>query len=491
MKKSSWSPSSADYLEALADQNPWHALGAVPATLAKDRLRPLAAGLWRALLADQPRRFQIVLGPRRVGKTVTIHQTIQKLIEQGIEPRRLWYLSMDHPLLMNYDLGAWVKAITRRFSASNERPFYVFFDEINYASKWDLWLKRMYDEQHPIRAVATSSATAALKSRTMESGIGRWEEQYLLPYSFGEYLELAGRPAWTPATDDLLQTIAGVMASTPDPQFAGDRRRYLLVGGFPELLQSLPGGEDDTSVLLRSQQTLRQQAVQRVAAQDIPQAFDIKDPITLERLLYLLAGQVCGMVNVAKLGQSLEISRTTVHNYISYLERAYLLFMLPNYARTEEGVQRKRRKVFFVDGAVRNAALQRGLAPLDDSIEKGLLVENSVASHLFSLAAVTDVRLYYWRDGKYEVDFVYDHPTHPLAFEVTAGPHKRSRDGMEEFLRQHPRFRGRTFVVSASSAAAFLPGAASAIGQVPLDLLLVAVSSQARDAMARRLGVGL
>lgn len=36
-------------------------------------------------------------------------------------------------------------------------------------------------------------------------------------------------------------------------------------------------------------------------------------------------------------------------------------------------MQKRGRKVYFVDGAIRNAALQRGLALLDDPVELGAL----------------------------------------------------------------------------------------------------------------------
>ena len=41
-----------------------------------------------------------------------------------------------------------------------------------------------------MKVIATSSATAALRGRRAESGIGRWSEQFLMPYQYTEYLDL-------------------------------------------------------------------------------------------------------------------------------------------------------------------------------------------------------------------------------------------------------------------------------------------------------------
>ena len=38
------------------------------------------------------------MGPRRVGKTVMIHHAIAKLINEGVDPRKICYVSIDHPI---------------------------------------------------------------------------------------------------------------------------------------------------------------------------------------------------------------------------------------------------------------------------------------------------------------------------------------------------------------------------------------------------------
>jgi predicted AAA+ superfamily ATPase len=133
---------------------------------------------------------------------------------------------------------------------------------------------------------------------------------------------------------------------------------------------------------------------------------------------------------------------------------------------------------------VRNAALQRGIAPLKDPTEMGLLLENLAASHLHALAQQEQVRLYHWREGDNEVDLVYHHPERPLAFEISLSA-SHGRRGLRAFLERYPRFRGRAFFI-APNAVAELP-AADGIGSLPLDLLLLAVGRQADRALQRRL----
>jgi len=44
------------------------------------------------------RRAVVLMGPRRVGKTVMIHHAIQGLLDEGVSPNALCYFSVDHPI---------------------------------------------------------------------------------------------------------------------------------------------------------------------------------------------------------------------------------------------------------------------------------------------------------------------------------------------------------------------------------------------------------
>ena len=453
----------------------------MPGSLARPAERPLAKVLWR-LLDGAPRRFQLILGPRRVGKTTVLYQTVRHLLDQGVAPERIWWFRMDHPLLLRQSLGSWVRAV---LDVTSEHPVYLMLDELVYADDWDLWLKTFYDEQWPVRVAATSSATAALRKRRLESGVGRWSEHYLMPYIFTEYLDLIGRSYEITAGETLADTLLALPQGRQAPRDLGtERRRFMLVGGFPEIhatyrLQERNGQSDkdiEHNAILESQNLLRSDAVERAVYKDIPQSFEVDNPIMLERLLYTLAGQIAGLLSPSKISRELGISQPTFDRYLSYLERTFLVFTLPNYSGREASVQKRGRKLYFVDGAVRNAALQRGLALLDNPTEMGLLMENLAASSLQTLATQTDIRLHHWRNRRHEVDLIFNHPTRPLAFEISSSP-DHSRSGLRALIERHERFRSNCYLV-APQAAVIHPDR-SGIGTLPLDTLLLAVGAHA------------
>lgn len=487
----------------LGEQNPWHRHGMVPSSYNPSVQRPLACLLWKRLLNDSPRRYQLVLGPRRVGKTTVLYQTVANLLDNGIASSRIWWLRLDHPVLLREELGELVDLVVRSCGATADCPAFVMLDELVYARSWDTWLKTFYDEQWPVRIAATSSASAALHRGRVESGIGRWDEQHLTPYSMVEYLNLAAvqlnvrasdeLPDWRSRADETLADTIRAIPVGPSRIQRLDllRRRLFLAGGFPELIKlylSEPDHDDEAEVrlMLLSQSQLRQDAVERTLYKDIPQSFGVENPMMLERLLYVLADQVCGILSPTNIGRDLGITTPTFDKYLAYLEEAFLVFTLHNYSAGELKVQRRGRKIYFIDSAVRNAALQRGRAPLDEPAEMGRLLENLVSASLRSLAVQSGIRLYHWRDGNQEVDLIYDDPNGPLAFEI-ASSSNHSRAGLEALCTRYEKFRGGSYLVAPN-----LPVTRcgpSGVGTLPVDDLLIATGAQAHQALTRRFGV--
>lgn len=233
---------------------------------------------------------------------------------------------------------------------------------------------------------------------------------------------------------------------------------------------------------------LRSDAVERALYKDIPQSFGIDNPMLLERLLYVLAGQIGGVLSPTGIGRDLDgLSQPTLDRYVSYLDMTFLVFRLSNYGGSEAQIQRRGRKLYFLDGAVRNAALQRGIAPLHDPVETGMLLENLAAATLHALALHSGVRLHYWRDRGIEVDLVFDHPAAPMAFEIATSP-RHQVSGLRALIDRFPRFAGQCYLVAPGAPLLHPDAASTGVGSLPLDHFLLAAGRQAEAAVTRNLG---
>src|SRR5262245_37711358 len=92
-------------LRRIQAENPWW-LDAAGAGEQYRQMRPRAyLRLFHELVTRlDVRRAVLLMGPRRVGKTVLLHHTIAKLIESGVPPSNICYLSVDHPIYNNCNL---------------------------------------------------------------------------------------------------------------------------------------------------------------------------------------------------------------------------------------------------------------------------------------------------------------------------------------------------------------------------------------------------
>jgi predicted AAA+ superfamily ATPase len=68
----------------------------------------------------------------------------------------------------------------------------------------------------------------------------------------------------------------------------------------------------------------------------------------------------------------------------------------------------------------------------------GRVIESLVGTHLLHCAPEEDFEVFYWNDGKNEVDFIVQKGQKILAIEVKSGRKSRSFGGMNAFLNKYP-----------------------------------------------------
>ena len=137
-------------------------------------------------------RAVVLMGPRRVGKTVLLHHVIQRLLGgDQYKARDIGYISLDHPLYTRLSIEEAANEI-RRSSGNPNGLRMLILDEIQYLADWERHLKVFVDAHPDVKCVVSGSAAAALRLRSVESGVGRFTDFLLPPLTFHEYLDLQG-----------------------------------------------------------------------------------------------------------------------------------------------------------------------------------------------------------------------------------------------------------------------------------------------------------
>lgn len=395
-------------LKVLTAYNPWWKTGGVNPKMTKSYKRFAFHEAMKRLNETNIRRTVVLTGTRRVGKTTIQYQMIDALLKEGVPPQKIVFISMDHPMLKLSQFQEVLECYHENIYP--DQDVYYFFDEIQYASDWDRWLKIIYDNQPDTRVVATGSASPALMKGSRESGAGRWSVIQVPTLSFYEYCELLeldrpNIPENLKVTDLLHKSqIERTQIMMQLTKVQNHFMRYLQVGGFPELALA----DND----LMAQQIMREDVVDKVLKRDLPSLYNIRNATELERIFLYLCNVSSEIISIDAITKELNgVSRTTVENYIQYLESANLIYQSWPVDMAGKKVLKARPKIYIADAAIRNAVLMDE-SIMTDPVGMGKVVETAVYKHVTAFYYKFATSVGYFRGGKKnkEIDVVVDYP---------------------------------------------------------------------------------
>jgi len=409
--------SKESILNLLYSYNPWWNTGVVQKDFNKPMHRVAYYEGKKAFHNSDIRRIVLLSGARRTGKTTIMYQTIANLIENGVSPKDIVFISFDHPLLKFCSINDVVDMYRQNITTSKQ--IYCFFDEIQYSPDWNAWLKVLYDTNPDIKIMATGSASPVLADKTRESGLGRWITIQVPTLTFYEYCQLlniqtvdlpAGiKPTQLYLLDTKEQSDIVNKLSFLQAHFI----RYLQVGGFPELALS----KDD----VYAQRILREDIVDKALKRDLPSLYAIRNVSDIEKVFLYLCYNSSNIINMNTICKELQVSRNTLEKYILYLEGANLIYISPLVNVGPKKILKSQDKIYIADAALRNAVLMKDDIT-NDAVELGIIAETAVYKHIkaFNYKTVTKVGYYRGGDKDKEIDIVveYAKEKEPIMIEV-------------------------------------------------------------------------
>ncbi len=339
------------------------------------------------------RRAVVLMGPRRVGKTVMIQHTVQRLLDGGVPVGNIFYVSIDNPLFTGLSL----EKLLNLYQDIHGHPrrskgLFVFFDEIQYRKEWEVHLKSLVDSYPGVRFVVSGSAAAALKLKSRESGAGRFTDFLLPPLTFAEFLRFRGKETTlfdTDADPDGWRTTKDI------EQLNIEFLNYINFGGFPEPVVSAAVRGD-------MKRFVGNDIIDKVLLRDLPSLFGIPDSRELNQLFSVLTYNTGNEVNLDGLSKASGVAKNTLKKYLDYLEAAFLIHRVQ---RVDRNARRFKRitsfKVYLTNPSLRAALF--GSVKADDEA-MGMLAETAVVAQLVHTGIIRLIHYARWRDG--EVDIV-------------------------------------------------------------------------------------
>ncbi len=358
-----------EILLRLRFENPWWSNKSIEEFYARMKPRPYLNLFWK-LVKTSVNRAIVLMGPRRVGKTVMMFHAIERLLQEGADPLKIVFLSVETPIYLGMSLDelfAFARKATGRLETEG---WYVLFDEIQYLKEWEVHLKRLVDDYPATRFIVSGSAAAALKMKSNESGAGRFTEFILPPLTFSEYIELKNLEHLILETQI---TYGGSKATYYQSNNIQELNRhfaqYINFGGYPEVALSDALAQD-------SARYVRSDIIDKVLLRDLPSLYGIRDVQQLNALFGMLAFNSGCEVSLENLSTRSGVEKATVKRYIEYLEAAFLIKVVRPVTESAKYFQRVRQfKVYLTNTSLRAALF----SPLETGSEAfGNLVETAI-----------------------------------------------------------------------------------------------------------------
>lgn len=308
----------------------------------------------------------LILGTRRVGKTVLINKIIKEYNKQVV--------------LLNGEDMATQEILQQRTAANYKRiagdAQLLVIDEAQAIPETGKVLKLMIDSLPDLTIIATGSSSFDLLNKAGEPLTGRKIQFQLYPVA---QLELESRENFVETRQHL--------------------EERLVFGSYPEMLQ-LPS--------YREKEEYLQELVQSYLLKDILAFEGIRQSNKIMKLLRLIAFQTGSEVSYNELGNQLGISKNTVESYLDLLSKVFLIYRLPAYSTNQRKEISKGSKWYFADNGIRNA-IANDLRLLNLRQDTGSLWENYLLSERIKRNSYLHehVQYFFWRNyDQQEVDFI-------------------------------------------------------------------------------------
>lgn len=435
--------SEIDIINRMKFDNPWWDEGRASILPYQEKpRRQYFEQFQKNILNTEVRRALVLMGPRRVGKTVMVYHSIRHLLDDDISEQNILYISLETPIYTGLSLEKLILFFQSQFSHNRNTSLFIYFDEIQYLKDWEVHLKSLVDSYPNYRFIATGSAAAALRLKSNESGAGRFSDYILPPLTFAEYLSFIGKK------EALIQstTVNSTITQCTSPDIEALNREfvnYLNYGGYPEAVFSEMIRSDPT-------QYIKSDIIDKVLLRDLPSLYGISDIQELNRLFTTLAYNTGNEVNLDGLSQSSGVAKNTIKRYLEYLEAAFLIRRVE---RIDNNAKRFKRatafKVYLTNPSMRAALFGQINAESD---VMGALTETAIYSQWQHSKTAN---LYYarWNTGEIDIVSLLEETQKPAwAVEVkwSDRPYtaREELDNCVEFVRKNPTTQRLVLITS-------------------------------------------
>lgn len=333
-----------------------------------------------------PNDNYVLVGMRRAGKTMILHEIVQNLVKEGVDWSQIIYINFEDERLQQMTINDFNDIVVVANELSDKKS-YFFFDEIQNIDGWENFARRMADDRQ--RVYITGSNSKMMSSEIISRLGGRYMMKLITPYNLKEFLTAKNIQHDEAAlyTNSLL---AKIKSATDD---------YLHNGGLPERLIQLDVRDYLTNIY------------QNIYLGDIIRRNDVRNKKSLSLLITKIAQTLMHEVSYSSLTKAVKSTGNSISvpgtiDYIEYAKEAFLLFDIKNFA-AKFSERESLPKFYFQDNGILNLFLFQ---------KDSALLENIVGIALYNQFFED---LYYLHSKKTGIDIDFYLPTEHAAIQVS------------------------------------------------------------------------
>lgn len=421
-------------LEVIKKINPWFKNNQVPSSqleaFKRREFYPLLEDLVRLDMAT------LIIGARRVGKSVLMYQLIDHLLKTGVDGKRILFIQGDNTILtefaasgnlINYILELYQKHVIDKTFDELDSTVYIFIDEAQIVSAWEKEIKSIIDQKFKIKFIVTGSSSFELRRGAENPLTGRVIIQPIFPFSFADYARYfihgTEQSLFESKIRDLsVQFKTSLMDSNLGKTFEICKNanylidkydlnkkfeNYLFFGGFPWVIANINSHEH--TKYLRDLLTT-------TISKDIMTQVEIRDAQSFERLMVNLCFNAGCVVKYRTFADTLGIDERSVIKYIDYYVDSHWAFLSSPYVfHNKPDSVKTEKKIYIIDsGIINTLSFKDQIDFKTDRKHKGHILENVIHNHLlaFKQSSIgtfqSSVSFWIEPDTGKEIDFIFE-----------------------------------------------------------------------------------
>lgn len=361
--------------------------------------RPFHTVLKKRLREKNP-LIQILLGPRQVGKTTAA----QAIYEEWNGPKIM--ASADSPTPPQ---ATWIQHHWEQARLKGRRTLLIL-DEVQKVPGWSEQVKILFDVdrgRRDLRVLLLGSSSLFMQKGLRESLAGRFE---LVPAPHWPFAEFKKAFGW-------------------------DFDTYLRFGAYPGAVSFIDNEERWRSYILNS-------IIEPVLGKDILGQQSVGNPPLFRQTFELAVCYPAHVISLQKLLGQLQDrgNASTIKHYLNLFEQSFLLLTLQKYTGSVIQTRGSSPKIIVLNQALAHAYQSQGRLSREPNWY-GHVFESLVGMHL---NLIPNSELYYWKEGKDEVDYILRTPQKTVAIEIKSGSHRKGK-GLLEFARRYRKVHCETW----------------------------------------------